>query len=118
MHRLAGNGASQRDKDSDLKYILVMETRRETIYTLEIAGTPILAFPASQHREAQSLTKEAWLQTDLRQMKSAGKPLWNGADKMIVRAATADEINTFTEIVQIPTGQQDDLQIAYLIPLD
>ena len=67
----------------------------DRVYTLEIDGKPMLAFPASSFREAQSMLKEEWLLNDLRELKSKGAAVWDGKTKLVVRNADAAESGKF-----------------------
>jgi len=88
---------------------------QDRVYTLEIAGKPVLAFPARSFREAQSLLKEEWLKTDLRETKSDGAPLWDGSAKLSVRNADGAESARFAQ--EVRRVDADDLPIVYLVPL-
>jgi hypothetical protein len=86
---------------------------QDRIYTLEVGGRPVLAFPASNYREAQSIMKEEWLRADLRELKSEGAPLWNGTEKLTVRNAAPDEIERFAGEAQHDSN--DELPVVYLV---
>lgn len=64
-----------------------MQTTRENVYALEIAGKPVLAFAARNSQEAQSLTREVWLRDGLQQLRSQGAALWDGKARLSVRLA-------------------------------
>ena len=89
----------------------------EKVYVLEIGGAPILAFAATSHREAQSLLREEWLRADLRDIRSGGKPIWDGAAKLGVRHAGVEEAERYAAGA---TGSpdDDDLQLVYLVERD
>jgi hypothetical protein len=87
------------------------------IFTMEIAGTPTLAFEARNLREAHELCHEEWLKQDLSQAKSKGTPLWNGTAKMRARIALPEESALFAEAKN--SGQPSDgLTLVYLVELD
>ena len=92
--------------------------RKDRIYTLESGGTPVLAFPARDNREAQSLLREEWLRDDLRAVKSGGVPVWDGVEKLSVRPADAADIATFEQQTKTLPDDEDDLPIVYLVPRD
>jgi hypothetical protein len=92
--------------------------RKDRIYALHSGGRAILAFPAKDSREAQSLLREAWLRDDLRTLKSAGIAVWDGAEKLSVRPADAAEIARFEQEAKTLPDDEDDLQIVYLVPRD
>ena len=47
------------------------------VFTIEIGGTPTLSFEAKNHREAQELCREQWLEDDFAEAKSNAVPLWD-----------------------------------------
>jgi hypothetical protein len=88
----------------------------QRIYTLEIGGRPVLCFPATHLQEAQGILKEEWLRLDLRELKSGGKPLWDGREKLAVRNAHSFETARYDkEAKSLP--DQGDLKIVYLVVL-
>jgi hypothetical protein len=88
----------------------------DRVYTLEVGGRPVLCFPAASLQQAQSLPKEDWIRTDLRELKSGGKPLWDGREKLAVRNASSFEAARFErESKSLP--DQGDLPIVYLVLL-
>jgi hypothetical protein len=92
-----------------------MRDSDERVYTLEVDGRPVLAFPARSFREAQSLLKEDWLLDDLRALQSHGAAVWDGKTKPVVRTAAATESETFA--ARSTGDTSDDLPIVYLIDL-
>jgi len=88
----------------------------ERIYVLEIGDRAILCFPAAGFQEAQSLLKEEWLRADLKELRSGGKPLWDGNERLRVRNAESAEASRFErESKSLP--DKDDLPIVYLVDL-
>jgi hypothetical protein len=85
----------------------------DRVYTLEIDGKPVLAFPAHSFREAQSLLKEDWLLDDLRALRLHGAAVWDGKSKPVVRNADVAEGERFAAGSAAEGG--DDLPIVYLI---
>ncbi len=90
----------------------------EKVYVLEGGGVPILAFAAATHREAQSLLREEWLRSDLRNARSGGKPVWDGATKLTIRNAGVDEAARYSAGVKAEPDDSDDLALVYLIERD
>jgi hypothetical protein len=89
---------------------------QERVYTLLVGGRATLAFPAHSLQEAQSLLREEWLRSDLREAKSDGEPLWDSQAKLSVRNALPDEMARFErEAKNLPAD--DDLPIVYLVQL-
>jgi hypothetical protein len=88
----------------------------QRIYTLEVGGRPVLCFPAVRLQEAQATLKEEWLRSDLRELKSGGKPLWDGREKLVVRNAYSFEAARYDkEAKSLP--ERGDLKIVYLVVL-
>lgn len=90
----------------------------ETVFTLEVAGQPVLTFQAMTPKEAQRLPREQWIRSDLRDAHSRGAPVWDGKEKLSVRRASLDEAARFSEAI---TGAEDgsgDLVLVYLVELD
>ena len=92
--------------------------RKDRIYILETGGRPVLAFPAKDNREAQSLLREEWLREDLRGVKSGGVPVWDGIEKLSVRPGDAADIAKFEQEAQTLPGDEDDLPLVYLVARD
>ena len=88
------------------------------VFTLEADGRPVLAFEASNFREAQQLCKERWLRDDLMALKSAGAPLGTALSKLSARLASPEEAIIFDRAVTAGNPQSDDLILAYLVELD
>jgi hypothetical protein len=87
------------------------------IFTIEISGTPTLAFEAQNLHEAQELCHEQWLKDDLAETKSDGAPLWDGKANLRARIARPDESTLFAEAKN--NGQpSDELMLVYLVKLD
>jgi hypothetical protein len=89
----------------------------DRVYLLEIGGRPTLCFPAVSQQEAQTLLKEEWLRADLREMRSGGKPLWDGREKLHVRNADGAEASRFQREAKALPADEADLPIVYLVNL-
>lgn len=92
-----------------------------TIFTMEIAGTPVLTFSAENRRQADELRRERWLHEELKAMQAGGQPLWDGATKLTIREASESETAAFRARLQraIDNGDQDagdDYFISFLVP--
>lgn len=91
----------------------------ERVYVIETGGTQVLAFAAISHREAQSLLREEWLRDELRDVRSGGKPVWDGAEKLTVRHASVEEAERYAAGVKDQPGDDDDdLALVYLVERD
>lgn len=88
----------------------------DRIYVLEIGGRAILCFPAVSLQEAQSLLNEEWLRIDLRQLRSCGRALWDGHEKLQIRNADAAAISRFEREAKL-LPDKDELPIVYLVDL-
>jgi hypothetical protein len=88
-----------------------------SIFTVEIDGSPTLAFEAKNMTEARGLCKEQWLLEDLSALSSGGLALCGVGAKLAVRRATECETQVYKEAERcVPVS--DDLMLAYLVELD
>lgn len=63
------------------------------IFTLQIAGRPVLAFSARNVGNARHYCRDEFLRSELATLRTAeGTPLWNGQAELAFRKATAEEI--------------------------
>jgi len=86
------------------------------VFVLEVDGQPILAFRAATLRQARELSKENWLQEDLKRMATGHRPLWDGRAPMRVRRARpAEEVYWVDAKVEDAAG---DLDLVYLVQRD
>ena len=93
-------------------------TRPESVFVLEIGGTPAVAFQAVSIVEARGLPREQWMHNDLLEARSKGAPLWDGRAKLSVRNATPQETARFLETKATAADGSDDLVLVYLVDLD
>ncbi len=86
------------------------------VFVLLVGDRPILAFEARNTPEARELCSESWLRDDLAALKSDGRPIWNGQDKLSVRPGSAEEVALFHEA----DGSEDaeEILLVYLVALD
>lgn len=89
----------------------------ERPFVLTIGDRAILAFGARSNAEALELTREDWLRDDLRRLTSSDARLWDGATKLAIRAASADEAALLASAVT-QAADDCDLVLAYLVELD
>ncbi len=62
------------------------------IWTIEIAGRPVMAVSAANRYEAQMMTEDEWFLADLMVMEDErGQPLWDESEEISVREANRDE---------------------------
>ena len=90
----------------------------EKVYVIESGGVVILAFAATSHREAQSLLREEWLKSDLRDIRVGGKPVWDGVTKLTIRHAGMEEAERYAAGTKAAPDEDDDLQLVYLVARD
>jgi hypothetical protein len=86
------------------------------VFVLCANNNPILAFSAGNHREAQELCKEPWLQEDLRVLASNGEPLIGPGSKLTVRPASTQEAAVYQQ--GFAAARTDDLALVYLVGID
>lgn len=75
------------------------------MYTLEIAGIAIATTDADEAEAREIFESEDFLD-DIRGFTSAGTPVWDGASPFVIRPATEDEIDAFSEIEDV----EDDME--------
>ena len=90
----------------------------EKVYVVESAGVVILAFAATSHREAQSLLREEWLKSDLRELRVDGQPVWDGTTKLAIRHAGVEEAERYAAGAKAAPDDSDDLALVYLVERD
>jgi hypothetical protein len=88
----------------------------DRIYVLEIGERAVLCFPAGGLQEAQSLLKEEWLRADLCELRSGGRVLWDGQEKLQVKNADSSAISRFEREAKL-LPDKDELPIVYLVEL-
>jgi hypothetical protein len=94
-------------------------------FVVEIAGEPVMAFRAEDEEEAQELVNgddsaRGGIKTVLAEYgREGGKPLWDGASELTVRAATQAEHNEWEELRDAAIESEDDPDDfnAFLIPI-
>ncbi|PKR88023.1 hypothetical protein CXZ10_16310 [Pleomorphomonas diazotrophica] len=77
------------------------------MYTLEIAGIAIATTDADEAEAREIFESEDFLD-DIRGFTSAGSPVWDGASPFVIRPATEDEIDAFSEIEDIEDDMEAD----------
>jgi hypothetical protein len=87
------------------------------VFTLEVDRRPTLAFEAHSLREAQELSKQSWLRSDLLSLKSEGARLCTLQAKFSVRTSSAEEAALFRQAAAA-VEPSDEIVLAYLIELD
>ena len=66
------------------------------MYTLEVAGKPVVIINAGSLDEADAIFHSDWFRRDLMAFETEdGDDLWNGSDELSVRQALPDEIARF-----------------------
>jgi hypothetical protein len=61
-----------------------------TLFTIEVAGRPLLVFPEKDSQAAEELAANS-IGPDLQDFEEDGEPLWDGEEPLIVRAANESE---------------------------
>ena len=103
------------------------------MFTLEIEGRAVAVIGADEASARDLFTCDGF-KDDIRTMTSGGSPLWDGKAKLVVRAATPDEIDEFEEALSEDDGsgdfaddprhqaadddEDDEADIVFLIDLD
>ena len=76
------------------------------MFTLEIDGTAIAVIDSDEASARDLFTCDGFKE-DIRTMTSGGKPLWDGASDLTVRAATEDETEMFEDALAEDDGEGD-----------
>ncbi len=61
-----------------------------SLYTIEVAGRPLLVFPEKNDQAAEELAANS-IGPDLQDFEEDGEPLWDGEEPLTVRAANESE---------------------------
>ena len=88
------------------------------VFSIEVGGTPVVAFEASGQRQARELCREAWFLDELVLLKSNGRPVYTRGSSLKVRSANAIEVQTYREEAAKTAKPSDNLFLAYLVSLD
>lgn len=87
------------------------------VFVLDVDRRPTLAFEARDLAEAQEISGDADLRTDLMALTSDGTPVCAPGSTLIPRAASSDEIAAFRHaLAQAPAS--DEPTMTFLIKID
>jgi hypothetical protein len=94
------------------------------MFTLEIAGTPVVVTNADE-QEARELLESDDFKEDLRTLTADGRPLWDGTAPLTIRPASEDEIDAFDEAVNDESYEDEDstdddeaVDVVFLVEID
>lgn len=92
------------------------------LFTIEVAGVPVLIFPEADRAAAETLAREE-IGPDLMDFAVAGEPLWDGETPLSVRDADAEETAHWTEsLAEVSRGGAEppdpDSYAVFLIEVD
>src|SRR5215212_7278190 len=94
------------------------------MFTLEIAGTPVVVTNADEE-EARELLESDDFKEDLRTLTADGRPLWDGTAPLTIRPASDDEIDAFDEAVNDESYEDEDstdddeaVDVVFLVEID
>lgn len=87
------------------------------VFVIDIDGRPTLAFQASDLAEAQEISGDADLRTDLIALTSDGAPICEPGSTLVARAAAQDEVTAFHRAVGLAPAS-DQPTMAFLIKVD
>lgn len=66
------------------------------LFTIEVAGRPLLVFPESDSGAAEELAVSS-IGPDLLEFEADGEPLWDGEENLLVREAGPDEVSRWEQ---------------------
>jgi hypothetical protein len=92
------------------------KTDAPSVFVLEIAGEPILAFRATTFGHARELAEQGRLQQDLKRMTVGHRPLWDGKAPIKVRRAQPAEAVYYVDAKA--ENAAGDLPFVYLVRRD
>ncbi len=79
-----------------------------TIYTVEIAGRPIITISADDRDAAVDFTNEEWFRADLMALETREhEPLWDGKSELFVREAEEEERATWDKSIALAIAEVD-----------
>ena len=91
------------------------------VFTLEIAGQPILSMRAVSLREASATTRSPSFGADLMLLESEGRPLWDGRSPIHLRPADEEELaafeRAFAKAIKAGEAGKNEEWIAFLVPV-
>ncbi len=94
------------------------------MFTLEIAGTPIVVTNADEE-DARELLESEDFKEDLRSLTADGRPLWDGSAPLTIRPASEDEIDAFDQALdddsyedEDPTDDDEAIDVVFLVEID
>ena len=98
-----------------------------TIYTIQIAGRPVVAFSAANRAQAEEIKEAPWLRGDLMVYVDADDvPLWDGKAELILGEAYEEEREAWDKAVARAVHEGDvasreeaieDGYIVFLVPV-
>ena len=86
-----------------------------SIVTIEVDGTPVLAFGAKRYSEARAICTNEQLRTRLSSLKSGAVPLCGDNAILRVRLAHPKEAAVYRQATSQST---EDLMLVYLVRFD
>ena len=91
------------------------------LFTVEVAGRPVLVFTEESQESAQELVSSL-IGPDLQEFESGGEPVWDGKAELTVRTADAVETERweqgFEDAKEGGAGQDADDFAVFLVELD
>src|ERR687885_718007 len=90
------------------------------MFTLEIAGTPIVVTNAAEE-DARELLESDDFKEDLKTLTADGRPLWDGVAPLTIRPASEDEIDAFDEALDDDSDEDEDddaIDVVFLVEID
>ncbi|MDO9710258.1 hypothetical protein [Paracraurococcus lichenis] len=93
-----------------------------TLYTVEVAGRPVLVFSEETRDSAEELVNSL-IGQDLKEFESGGAPLWDGTAALTVREAGEAETTRWEEGLEEAReggsiGDDAEEFAVFLVPLD
>ena len=91
------------------------------VFTLEVAGRPVLSMRAPSLRAASVTTGSASFGADLMLLENEGRPLWDGRSPTNLRPADEEELaafeRAFAKAIKAGEAGKNEEWIAFLVPV-
>ena len=86
------------------------------VYAVDVGGKPTVAFKAMSLATARRVSRELWFRVDVASVTSNNQALWDGKANLIVRPASAGEIERCWRATD-PTDKPSNM-LTYLVVVD
>jgi hypothetical protein len=86
------------------------------VYAVDVGGKPTVAFKSESWANARLVSQELWFRIEVGSVTSNDKPVWDCEAELVVRPATAAEIERCWRATEATDKPSDAL--TYLVEID